>query len=186
MEIKGNIGDEVYVKARIRSINITENGVKYDVLLPAIGYGSMGADQIIFAEPKETPKEEHDEPQTVSKKTLKTSDGRFQHSKWLRQSIEASGLSQTKYTEKLNTWLEKKHENGEYTDIKKYYASDVSNYMNGNIYMSEYKLNTIKAFAKDELETAVKVPKVETPEKKWTKATVESTMAKLRKMRGET
>lgn len=185
MEIKGNIGDEVYVKARIRSINITEKGVKYDVLLPAIGYGSMDSDQIMFTEPKEEPKEEPDDSQTVSKKTLKTSDGRFQHSKWLRQSIEDSGLSQTKYTEKLNKWLEKKHEDGKYTDIKRYYASDISNYMNGNIYMSEYKLNTIKAFAKDELQTAVKVPKVETLEKKWTKATVESTMAKLRKMRGE-
>ena len=56
MEIKGNIGDEVYVKARIRSINITEKGVKYDVLLPAIGYGSMDSDQIMFTEPKEEQK----------------------------------------------------------------------------------------------------------------------------------
>ena len=188
MEIKGNIGDEIYIKATIRSINITVNKIIYDVLIPNFGYLVIDENEAIFQdqlndEPKEEPKEEP-KPQKVSKDKLKTPDGRFQHSKWLRETIEASGLTQADFVRKLNTWLDAQHTEGKYDDIKKYYATDISNYMNGKIYMSEYKIRVIRDFTEQKDEVPEKPVKMETPER-YKKATVESTMAKLKKMRGE-
>ena len=204
MEIKGNIGEYAYIRALIRSVKITESGVRYNVLTKQNGYIEVDEEDILFVgetakdelkpEKNEEPKEEQkEEPKKEPKKepkdknTLKTKEGRFLHSKWLRETIEASGMTQKKFCDELNAWLAIQHNDGQYTDIKRYYTTDMSGYMNGRTYMSEYKIHVIKKFAwtiEKAPETAVKEPKMETPEK-IRKATVESTMAKLRKMRGE-
>lgn len=165
MEIKGNIGDNVYVKAQIRSVSITDKGTLYRVVT-GVGYLDLTEEAIEFlendepkAEPKEEKKEPQEEPQEeqkVSKNTLKTQEGRFQHSRWLRETIEASKMSQKAFCDALNAWLAIQHNEGKHTNVKSYYASDLSNYMNGNTYMSEYKLHVIKEFAEGlEKETAV-------------------------------
>lgn len=201
MEIKGNIGEYAYIRAQIRSVKITESGVRYNVLTKENGYIEVDEEDILFVgetakdelkpekneEPKEEPKEEPEEEpkkEPKDKNTLKTKEGRFLHSKWLREAIEASGMTQKKFCDELNAWLAIQHNDGQYTDIKKYYPTDLSNYMNGKLYMSEYKLHVIMAFAK-KLEDEMKQPEMETPEKPYKKATVESTMKKLQKMRGE-
>lgn len=204
MEIKGNIGEYAYIRAQIRSVKITESGVRYNVLTKENGYIEVDEEDILFVgetakdelkpekneEPKEETKEEpKEEPkkEPKDKNTLKTKEGRFLHSKWLRETIEASGMTQKKFCDELNAWLAIQHNDGQYTDIKRYYTTDMSGYMNGRTYMSEYKIHVIKKFSwtiEKASETAVKEPKMETPEK-IRKATVESTMAKLRKMRGE-
>ena len=178
MEIKGNIGEVVYIKASIRTVKITEEGVKYNVLVPGLGYADLEEENIVFQEEvKEEPKEEPEkEPEPK----------RFIHAQWLREEIKKSGFSQKEYCDRLNDWLQKKHKKGKYEDIKSYYSSDLSNYMNGKVYISEYKIKVIKDYAKEMEKAVAEIPekplKVETPEYK--KATVESTMAKLRKMRG--
>ena len=179
MEIKGNIGDTVYIKANIRSVKITENGTMYNVLMPGMGYADIAEENIVFmdpktkAEPKEEPKPKEE---TKNKRTMLTQDGRFVHSKWLRDTIDKSGLSQKAFCDKLNAWLNDRHGEGKYLDIKKYHAPDLSNYMNGNIYMSEYKINVIKEFTQEPKE-------MEIPERNMKIATVESTMKKLEAMR---
>lgn len=187
MEIKGNIGDTVYIKANIRSVKITEKGTMYNVLMPGMGYADIAEENIVFmdpqpkAEPKlkaePKPKEEpKPNEETKNKRTMLTQDGRFVHSKWLRDTIDKSGLSQKAFCDKLNTWLNDRHGEGKYLDIKKYHAPDLSNYMNGNIYMSEYKINVIKEFTQEPKE-------MEIPERNMKIATVESTMKKLEAMR---
>ena len=180
MEIKGNIGEEAYVKVTIRGIEISEVGISYYV-------NHKSEDDLIVVPLKDmvfknqTTKKEmpKDEPQKVSEKTLKTPDNRFQHSQWLRETIEASGLTQADFVRRLNAWLKDQHTKSKYADIKSYYAPDISGYMRGNTYMSEYKIRAIKDFSEDTF------TEPEPPKKKWTKATVASTMAKLEKLKKE-
>ena len=180
MEIKGNVGEEAYVKVMIRGIEVSETGITY-LVTHSYGDDFIAAPLKDMVFKNETIKKEmpKDEPQTVSEKTLKTPDDRFQHSKWLRETIEASGLTQADFVRKLNEWLLDQHIKSKYADIKNYYSSDISNYIRGEKYMSEYKIRAIKDFSEDTF------TEPEPPKKKWTKATVASTMAKLEKLKKE-
>ena len=56
MEIKGNIGEEVYVKAKIKSINIDQDGVRYFVNIDYSDVSGIKGEDILFnAEPEEAP-----------------------------------------------------------------------------------------------------------------------------------
>lgn len=56
MEIKGNIGEEIYVKARIKSINIDQDGVRYFVNIDYSDVSGIKGEDILFnAEPEEVP-----------------------------------------------------------------------------------------------------------------------------------
>ena len=58
MEIKGNIGEEVYIKAKINYIKIDEKGVKYYISIPDSYEDGLKESEIMFKmpEPKPTPK----------------------------------------------------------------------------------------------------------------------------------
>lgn len=61
MEIKGNIsdiGEEVYIKAKLKYIKIDKEGVKYSVTLPESYQKGLTESDILFKapEPKPTPK----------------------------------------------------------------------------------------------------------------------------------
>ena len=58
MEIKGNIGEEIYVKARIKSINIDQDGVRYFVNIDYSDVSGIKGEDILFnAEPEEVAEE---------------------------------------------------------------------------------------------------------------------------------
>ena len=65
MEIKGNIGETVYVKAKIESIGIDENGVTYFVKINNDTYENMKLEDIMIIEPK---KEEKKAPKPTAPK----------------------------------------------------------------------------------------------------------------------
>ena len=62
MEIKGKIGEEVFVKARIESIFVDEHGTSYCVLLSGKdgdfqnNYQNVKLEDVIFTEPKKPEK----------------------------------------------------------------------------------------------------------------------------------
>lgn len=61
MEIKGNIsdiGEEVYIKAKLKYIKIDEKGVKYFISIPDAYQDGLTESEILFKapEPKPTPK----------------------------------------------------------------------------------------------------------------------------------
>ena len=59
MEIKGNIGEEVYVKAKIKSINVDQDGIKYFLDVEYNDTDGGDSSDILFnAEPEEAPQEE--------------------------------------------------------------------------------------------------------------------------------
>lgn len=55
MEIKGNVGEEVYIKAKLKYIKIDEKGVKYFVTAPGVYRGEMEESEIVFELPKPKP-----------------------------------------------------------------------------------------------------------------------------------
>lgn len=67
MEIKGNIGDEVYVKATIESIKITKLGITYQISINSIEH-SMSEQDVMFIEKIEKPALKIQEPAPASKK----------------------------------------------------------------------------------------------------------------------
>ena len=58
MEIKGNVGEEVYIKAKINYIKIDNQGIKYFVSVPDSYLDGLAESEIMFKipEPKPTPK----------------------------------------------------------------------------------------------------------------------------------
>lgn len=59
MEIKGNIGEEVYVKAKIKSISVDQDGTRYFLDVEYENTKGIDSSDILFnAEPKEAPQEE--------------------------------------------------------------------------------------------------------------------------------
>ena len=58
MEIKGNVGEEVYIKAKIKYIKIDGKGVKYYISAPGVYQGELIESEILFKapEPKPAPK----------------------------------------------------------------------------------------------------------------------------------
>jgi len=58
MEIKGNVGEEVYIKAKIKYIKIDGKGVKYYISAPGVYQGELTESEILFKapEPKPAPK----------------------------------------------------------------------------------------------------------------------------------
>jgi hypothetical protein len=58
MEIKGNVGEEVYIKAKLKYIKIDEKGVKYFISVPDEYLDGLTESEIMFKmpEPKPTPK----------------------------------------------------------------------------------------------------------------------------------
>ena len=59
MEIKGNIGEEVYIKATIQRINISDDGINYFVHIVDGGsndYANVMLENVKFDEPKKPEK----------------------------------------------------------------------------------------------------------------------------------
>ena len=58
MEIKGSVGEEVYIKATIESINVDKNGIVYFVHLVGDGsnYANVKFEDVKFDEPKKPEK----------------------------------------------------------------------------------------------------------------------------------
>jgi hypothetical protein len=70
MEIKGNIGEEIYVKARIKSINIDQDGVRYFVNIDYSDVSGIKGEDILFnAEPEEAPQ---GAPEEVAEEVVET------------------------------------------------------------------------------------------------------------------
>lgn len=58
MEIKGNIGEEVYVKAKIKSISVDQDGTRYFLDVEYEDTKGVNSSDILFnAEPEEAPQE---------------------------------------------------------------------------------------------------------------------------------
>ena len=58
MEIKGNIGEEVYVKAKIKSINIDQDGTRYFLDVEYEDTKGVDSSEILFnAEPEKVAEE---------------------------------------------------------------------------------------------------------------------------------
>lgn len=58
MEIKGNIGEEVYVKAKIKSISVDQDGTRYFLDVEYEDTKGIDSSEILFnAEPEEVPEE---------------------------------------------------------------------------------------------------------------------------------
>jgi hypothetical protein len=51
MEIKGNIGEEVYVKAKIKSINVDQDGIRYFLDVEYNDTDGSDSSEILFLEP---------------------------------------------------------------------------------------------------------------------------------------
>lgn len=68
MEIKGNIGEIVYIKARVEGIRIDEEGVTYFVKINQNTYENVMLDDIKFDEQKQEEKKEKKAPKPIAPK----------------------------------------------------------------------------------------------------------------------
>lgn len=58
MEIKGNIGEEIYVKAKIKSINVDQDGTRYFLYIEYEDTKGLDSSEILFnAEPEKAAEE---------------------------------------------------------------------------------------------------------------------------------
>lgn len=177
MEIKGNIGEEVYIKAKIRGITISEEeGIVYmvtahddDDLVP------IPENEIRFLPSK-----------AAEKKPAQSNEeekGAFEHSAWLDELIKQSGFTKAKFCDEVNAWIDHEKSLGKEIHIGHFYPADLTNYIKGRKNMSGYKIEMIDMFQKEFFTNREEPDPISTGRAK--RATVESTMAKLRKMRGE-
>lgn len=175
MEIKGNIGEEVYIKAKIRGVTISEEeGIVYmvtahddDDLVP------IPENEVRFLSLTEDKQAQN----TEEKKEA------FEHSAWLDELIKQSGFTREKFCDELNAWIDHEKSLGKEIHIGHFYPADLTNYIKGRKNMSGYKIEMIDMFQKEFFTNRGEQDPISTGRAK--RATVESTMAKLRKMRGE-
>lgn len=67
MEIKGNIGEEVYVKASIKKIIVDEEGIKYTVMIQNAVY-RVDSEEVMFLEKTVKNAEKAEAPQPSKKR----------------------------------------------------------------------------------------------------------------------
>lgn len=193
MEIKGDIGEEVYIKATIVGIKIYEDKqvvyfVKSKDIFEAVG---MYEKDIVFRE-EERPAAKEEIPEEKPKKKRQDSGEKsenakpFEYSAWLEVAIKQTGLSKTVFCSKINAWLDEEQAFGRHTGLGHFYPADLTNYINGRKNMSKKKIETIadfnKAYFSRKEERDRENDMIVTGRAK--RATVESTMRKLEKMRG--
>lgn len=191
MEIKGDIGEEVYIKAKIVGFKVYEDRqVVYYIESKAMNVDPVGMyeSDIVFigngAEEK-TATEKPAEQKQVSKPKTENAQP-FEYSAWLDEAIKQTGLSKAVFCSKINGWLDEEQAFGRHTGLKHFYPADLTNYINGRKNMSTKKIETIadfnKAYFSRKEERDRENDMIVTGRAK--RATVESTMRKLEKMRG--